>query len=57
MTTCEPGASEVLTHGLEVRPRSFAFFATRPAATSTDGFEVLVQEVMAAITTSPLSML
>ena len=30
-----------------------AFLATRPAAISTLGLEVLVQEVMAAMTTSP----
>src|ERR1700730_8684318 len=53
MTTFEPGARLVLTQGLEVRPRSTAFFATRPAATSTDGFDVLVQLVMAAMTTLP----
>ena len=34
-------------------PRSTAFFATMPAATITEGFEVLVQLVMAAITTLP----
>src|SRR5665213_3016255 len=53
MTTLEPGARLVFTQGLEVRPRSTAFFATRPAAISTDGFEVLVQLVMAAMTTLP----
>ena len=53
MTTREPGASEVLTRGLTVRPRSTAFFASRPAASSTPGLEVLVQEVIAAISTSP----
>jgi hypothetical protein len=47
VTTCEPGASEVLTHGLTLRPFSTAFLATRPAPTSTDGFEVLVHEVIA----------
>ena len=53
MTTCEPGASEVFTHGLAVSPRARALRASRPAAISTLGFEVLVQLVMAAITTSP----
>src|SRR5271166_4937940 len=53
VTTIEPGASEVFTHGGTVRPFSTAFFASSPAATSTDGFEVLVQLVMAAITTLP----
>ena len=53
MTTFDPGASDVLTQGLVVMPRSTAFLASRPAATITDGFEVLVQLVMAAITTEP----
>ena len=53
VTTCEPGASEVFTHGFGVSPLARALRATRPAATSTDGLEVLVQEVIAAITTSP----
>ena len=53
MTTCEPGASEVLTHGFDVRPFATAFFASRPAASSTDGFDVFVQLVIAAITTEP----
>jgi hypothetical protein len=44
---------DVLTHGLEVSPRSTAFFASRPAATMTLGFDVLVQLVIAAITTAP----
>src|SRR6266498_6142842 len=55
MTTLEPGASEVLTQGLAPSPRSTAFLASRPAATITDGLEVLVQLVMAAITTCPWS--
>src|SRR3954471_20677258 len=55
MTTLEPGASDVLTHGFTVRPRSTAFLATRPAASITEGFDVLVQLVMAAITTWPWS--
>src|SRR5215471_16903785 len=55
MTTFEPGASVVLTHGLLDRPRSTAFLASRAAATITDGFEVFVHEVMAAITTAPWS--
>src|SRR5580700_3715681 len=53
-TTFEPGARLVLTHGLLVSPRSTAFLARRPAPIITDGFEVLVQLVMAAITTAPL---
>src|SRR5262249_11211163 len=49
----EPGARLVLTHGLAVRPRAAAFFAKTPAATITDGFDVFVQLVIAAITTDP----
>jgi hypothetical protein len=30
-----------------------AFLASRPAPTSTEGFEVLVQDVIAAMTTAP----
>ena len=55
MTTLEPGAREVLTHGLRVRPLSTALRASRPAPIITLGLEVLVQEVIAAITTSPWS--
>src|SRR3954447_10147204 len=55
MTTFDPGASDVLTHGLRCRPRSTAFFASRPAPTITNGLEVLVHEVMAATTTAPWS--
>jgi hypothetical protein len=53
VTTRLPGASEVFTQGRVTRPRSTAFLATRPAPSMTDGFEVLVQLVMAAITTAP----
>ncbi len=45
----------VFTQGLRVSPRSTAFFATRAAPIITDGFEVFVQEVMAAMTTAPWS--
>ena len=55
MTTFEPGASEVLTHGLERSPRSTALRASSPAPSITDGFDVLVQLVIAAITTWPWS--
>src|SRR6266498_3396569 len=55
MTTLEPGASEVLTHGLDWSPRSAAFLASSPAAIITEGLEVLVQLVIAAITTCPWS--
>ena len=53
MTTLEPGASVVFTHGLRFRPASTAFLASSAAPTITDGFDVFVQEVMAAITTEP----
>src|SRR4029077_20004613 len=36
-TTCEPGASEVLTHGLTVRPLATALRASSPAPTITFG--------------------
>ena len=51
----EPGASEVFTHGLGFRPRAAALRASRPAPIITDGFDVFVHEVMAAITTCPWS--
>ena len=53
MTTLEPGARLDFTHGLRERPRSTAFLARSPAATITDGFDVFVQLVIAAITTEP----
>src|ERR1700747_2930700 len=57
MTTLDPGASEVFTHGLRFRPRSTAFLASRAAPTMTEGLDVFVQEVIAAITTLPWSTL
>jgi hypothetical protein len=54
VTTFEPGASVVLTQGLLIKPFSTAFFASSPAPIITEGFEVLVQEVIEAITTEPL---
>jgi len=45
----------VFTQGGTVSPRSTAFFARRPAAIITEGFDVFVHEVMAAITTEPFS--
>ena len=54
MTTREPGASEVLMWGGTVRPCWTAFCARSPAAIMTVGLEVLVQEVMAAMTMEPL---
>ena len=56
MTTFEPGARLVFTHGFRVRPFSTAFFATSPAPIITLGFDVLVQLVIAAMTTEPCSM-
>ena len=55
MTTCDPGASDVLTQGLTCKPRAAAFLATSPAPSMTDGFEVLVQDVIEAMTTAPSS--
>ena len=53
MTTFDPGARLVFTHGLLVSPFATAFFASTPAAIITDGFDVFVQLVMAAMTTDP----
>src|SRR5258705_2690951 len=53
VTTFDPGARLVLTQGLLRSPRSTAFFAMSAAAIITDGFDVLVQLVIAAITTEP----
>ena len=53
MTTRDPGARLVFTQGFELSSRSTAFLASNPAPIMTDGFEVLVQLVMAAITTAP----
>jgi hypothetical protein len=55
VTTFEPGARLVFTHGGRSRPFSTAFFASSPAAIITDGFEVFVQLVIAAMTTEPCS--
>ena len=55
MTTFEPGASVVLTHGLRCSPFSTAFLASRAAPIITEGLEVLVHDVIAAITTAPWS--
>src|ERR1700755_2823361 len=52
-TTWLPGASDVFTQGLAVRPLAAALRASSPAPISTLGFDVLVQDVIAAITTSP----
>src|SRR5665213_1448101 len=56
MTTRDPGARLVLTHGFGRKPLSTAFLARRPAASMTWGLDVLVQLVMAATTTCPSSI-
>ena len=53
MTTREPGASEVFTAGSTRRPRSTAFFASRPAPSMTLGLDVFVQLVIDAMSTLP----
>src|SRR5439155_9738471 len=52
-TTRDPGASEDFTSGFARKPRSTAFFASKPAASITLGLLVFVQLVMAAINTLP----
>ena len=49
----DPGASVVFTQGLDLSPFATAFLAKSAAPIITDGFDVLVQEVIEAITTSP----
>src|ERR1700761_3037339 len=56
MTTLEPGARVVFTHGLRSRPRSTAFLASSAAPIITDGLDVLVHDVIAAIATAPWSI-
>src|SRR5438093_5952163 len=55
VTTFDPGARLVFTHGWRFSPRSTAFFARRPAPIITLGFDVFVQLVIAAMTTAPWS--
>src|SRR5579863_5859089 len=55
MTTLDPGASVVFTHGLLAKPASTALRASSAAPIITYGLEVLVQDVIAAITTEPWS--
>ncbi len=55
-TAFEPGASEDFTQGLRVRPSLLALRASRAAAITLRGFEVLVQLVMAAMITAPSGM-
>src|SRR5262245_43173116 len=56
VTTFDPGARLVFTHGCRVKPRSTAFLASRPAPIMTLGLDVFVQLVIAAITTAPSSI-
>src|SRR5580698_5159418 len=53
VTAFEPGASDVLTHGLRMKPHRFALRASKPAAIMLRGLLVLVQLVMAAMITAP----
>src|SRR5271169_6525401 len=55
VTTFDPGASDVLTHGAERSPRETALRARIPAPIITEGLDVFVQLVIAAITTCPWS--
>jgi len=52
-TACEPGDSDVLIYGSILIPLSKAFLQSSAAPSITPGLEVLVQEVIAAITTEP----
>src|ERR1700674_1016646 len=52
-TTWDPGASEGFTHGFTFRPLAIALRANSPAPIITLGFDVLVHDVIAAITASP----
>ena len=45
-----------MTHGLRVRPLSTAFLASSAAPIMTNGLEVFVQQVMAAMVTTPWSI-
>jgi len=53
VTTRDPGASDVFTHGLRDKPFATAFRANNPAPIMTEGLLVLVQLVIAAMTTAP----
>lgn len=48
-----PGDREVLMNGATLSPILTAFWASKPAPSMTEGFDVFVQLVMAAITTDP----
>src|SRR4051812_50021749 len=53
VTTFDPGASDVFTHGWRWSPRLRALRARRPAPSMTDGVEGVVHDGIAAITTWP----
>lgn len=52
-TTPDPGDKLVLIYGFTVNPLLTAFLANIPAYNITSGLDVLVQDVIAAITTDP----
>ena len=52
-TACDPGDSDVFIYGAIFIPLLKAFLQSRAAQSMTPGFDVLVQEVIAAITTDP----
>ena len=54
MTTPDPGERLVLMYGATESPLRQAFLARSPAPSMTEGLEVLVQLVMAEITTEPV---
>src|SRR5207247_10486084 len=54
-TSVEPAARGVFPHCLRLSPFSTAFLASSAAPTITDVLDVLVHEVMAAMTTAPWS--
>lgn len=51
--TWDPGDRVVFTYGAILNPYSTAFLHISPAISILSGLEVLVHEVMAAITTDP----
>ena len=53
VTTLEPGDNVVFTYDFTFNPNSTAFLASKPAAIIESGLDVLVHEVIAAITTEP----
>jgi hypothetical protein len=55
VTTWDPGARLVFTHGWVASPAATAFRASSPAATITAGLDVFVHDVMAAMATAPWS--